>query len=334
MSIYSYIYTHKKNFLKNPNDSHSIGNFRGQVYEASFYEWLKDNVECLNMKLVAKHPYTTKTNTKDGFYSTKEGSCCYFSRGVRLFEFDALCFSTNSIVFYECFLSKWDHVKKSHRTDCKRKITFLRNLFPSHAIKCVVVSDKEENLDVFCEGDGFEAHIYAEPKVDLNAIAKENKPQKLSQTFSMIDPNLVNQVAQKFDFLSLQLKLAKSFNKTKDIQDITKQVISYGEVIKRIYIGAIDAKLLNVKLDCKETDHVILSLDFSKIVKPTLRYYIYRKDVSELIHNKKAKVLNHYQGSRKELLLCKEHIKLISKDDYMEICLMLAPREAVTLNAS
>lgn len=329
MSIHSYVYTHKNNFLKKPESSHAIGNFKGQVYEASFYEWLKDNVEFLDMKLVAKPPYIKRTNRSDGFYNSKDGSCCYSSRGIPLFEFDALCFSENSIVFYECFLSKWNKVKESHKRACKRKITFLRNIFPNHGIKCVVVSDKKENLECFDGLDGFEVHIHSEPKVDLNEIAIANKPQTLPLTSSMIDPNILTKVAKEFDYLSLQLKLAESFNKTMDIRDITQKIISHGEVVKRLHLGVIDAKLLSGKLDCQKIDYVILSLDFTDLIKPKLRYYIYQKGVSELLHNKKAKVLNQYKASRKELLLLKEHLKFISIDEYVKVCSILGLRDWV-----
>ena len=319
MSINSYIYTHKKNYLKNPENSQAIGNFRGQVYEASFYEWLKDNVNYPNMKLVAKSPYIKRVNVNDGFYNSKDGSCCYSSCGVTLFEFDALCCSENLITFYECFLSKSSQNIKSHENTCKRKTTFLQKIFPNHTIKCIFVSNINENLDLFGVLDGIELLVYPEPEVDLKKIAIKNKPKELTLTSNMIEPEKVTQIAKRFDYISLQMELAESFNKSKNIQDITQQIISYGEVVKRLHIGAIDASFLKEEFNFKGMGSVILSLDFTNIIKPTLRYYIYQNGVSELKLNKKPKILDQYKASRKELLLLKKKIKPISNSDYLDI---------------
>ncbi|WP_105212985.1 hypothetical protein [Pseudoalteromonas sp. T1lg22] len=319
MSIHSYIYTHKKSFLNNPESNHSTENFRGQVYEASFYEWLKDNVEYLNMKLVAKPPYIKRASGNYGFLSSNDGSCCYYSRGVPLFEFDAICYSDKSIVFYECFISKWDKVKKSHKEACKRKIAFLKKIFPNHTIKCIVVSNNKENLDIFNGLDGVGTKIHPEPEINLKALAMENNPRNLALTPNMIKPHLLSQVAKKFDYLSLQLKISEGFNKNKNIKDTTQQIISFGEVVKRLHLGLLEGKSLKEDLNCKETEKVVLSLDFNDIKKPNLRYYIYENGVSELRPNKKPKILNRYKASRKELLLLKEEIKSISINDYKEI---------------
>ncbi|WP_041421631.1 hypothetical protein [Shewanella sediminis] len=226
MSLNSYVYSHGKSFLKNPECTHSVGNIRGQVYEASFYEWLITNMEkgqFEDYKLIAKPPYSKPINKCIGFQFEKDGSLIYSSNGISLFEFDAIISSKDKIMFYECFLSTWTRVRKNHEKDCLRKLNFLEQLFPNTIIECTVVSDNKKTLDRFSTLDKFHSLIHSNPKIDLLELVKKNKPKSLPQKHIMISPLELNKRAVSFDYFTQQSRLSNRLISGAKLTDISKE---------------------------------------------------------------------------------------------------------------
>ncbi|RLA78638.1 MAG: hypothetical protein DRG78_14675, partial [Epsilonproteobacteria bacterium] len=118
ISLKAYIYTHKKAFIKKPEDSFKKGNFQGQVYEASFYESLIHNFNDSDFRVLAKYPYAKPRKIETGFQIDKNGSCVYLSKGIPLAEFDAIIFSNEKIIFFECFVSQNTSVIREHEKGC------------------------------------------------------------------------------------------------------------------------------------------------------------------------------------------------------------------------
>jgi len=320
MSLESYIYTHKNSFLKNRECTASKGSFMGQVYEASFYEWLKRSSRCSDFKLVAKHPYIKPKQIDTGFHADKTGGLVYCSRGIPLFEFDAINYSSNSIVFYECFLSKLFNVRKSHEKSCLRKISFLKRIFPEHDIKCTVVSDNDSTLQRFKELDKFDTIKHPLPEMDIIILAKNNKPKQISTSGSIVPPGVLNEQALDFDYVSHQLRFSKELYQGTSIGQIAMSIMSIGEVIKRVYLGKISAGDLREKINVNKFESIVVAIDFTLNSSPKLRYYTYNKDVTEVfIGAKKPKVLNHNKANRKELLKYWGNIKSMTLEKYQRV---------------
>ncbi len=292
----------------------------GQVYEASFYEWLKKSSRCSDFKLVAKRPYIKPKQIDTGFHADKTGGLVYCSRGIPLCEFDAINYSSSSIVFYECFLSKWFKVRKSHEKSCFRKIYLLKTIFPEHDIKCTVVSDNDGTLQRFTDLDNFDTINYSLPEMDLIRLAKNNKPKQISSSSSIIPPGVLNEQALDFDYVSHQLRFSEELYQGKSIGQIAMGIMSIGELIKRVYLGKISAGDLREKINVNKSESIVVAIDFTLNSSPKFRYYTFNKDVTEVfIGAKKPKILNHNKANRKELLKYWGIIKSMTLKKYQRV---------------
>lgn len=86
-------------------------NFKGEVYEASFYEMMVTNVGRSSegdVKIISKGPYTPKNNKylKTGFFCDSLGRCIYNSDRISMGEFDCIKIDENSIFFTNVLLRK------------------------------------------------------------------------------------------------------------------------------------------------------------------------------------------------------------------------------------
>ena len=127
-------------------------NFKGEVYEASFYEMMVANIGSSsedNAKIISKGPYTPKNNKylKTGFFCNKQGQCIYNSDRISMAEFDCIKIDEYSLLFYECTLTQKHENLRSLKKESIRKLKLLKKLFPNKNISCVVVSDNETTLN-------------------------------------------------------------------------------------------------------------------------------------------------------------------------------------------
>ena len=112
MQLNNYSYSHATYFLKNPTKPSNQMSFKGEVYEAAFYECKveasgKDNAS-ESCNLIAKGPYVPKVKkfVSTGFFCDPKGSVIYNSKKISLAEFDCLEISNDSLFFYECTLTQ------------------------------------------------------------------------------------------------------------------------------------------------------------------------------------------------------------------------------------
>lgn len=323
MALKNYIYSHKKAFLKNPNSTHSRANFLGQVYEASFFEALiGGQVDELPEKaqILAKPPYAKRKFSESGFRIENDGAFVYASQGVPMGEFDALAYSEEEIRFYECFLSRTPAIAKKHKIDSKRKIRLLEKLFPSKKITCGIVSDSTSSLAGFEKCEQFIPIVFQHQSIDLIDLARANTPKLIESTQKMLDIDALNANASVFNYFDIQIALSHQLQSGSLVCEISELVLDYDGLIKRVCWGAIENKILRDDNSRAPNERIVVLVDFTKIQSPKLRYFIYKKGVTEIfVTSKSDKVLNQYQPTLPEIKKFRASINTRSLFEYSEL---------------
>lgn len=106
-NLYKYNYVNAKSFLEQGNDDGHKMAFSGEIYEALFMENLLLDNYSSNCQIVSKGPHAKARNyvVSTGF-SNLNGYIIYRSNKVDIAEFDAIKICEDSLIFYECTLSK------------------------------------------------------------------------------------------------------------------------------------------------------------------------------------------------------------------------------------
>jgi len=308
MQLNNYSYSNAGYFLKNPNSPLNHMSFKGEVYEAAFYEHKvqlsgNDN-KSESCNLIAKGPYAPKIKkvVSTGFFCDPKGSVIYNSNQISLAEFDCLEISNDSLFFYECTLTQKPKSLRALEKEALRKITLLKRLFPSRKIVCTVVSDNEVTLRRFSRLEEFKTLMFPFPTVDIFDLAKNNQPKTKAPSPNMRPPNSINNLVTDFNYHREVEKFSLLLNKI-PLLSIEQDIRDSNGVFERLYWGLIptaDYIPCNKKI---YSEHVIVSVNFSKINSPTLRYYfINQKNGSPYEVGNPPKKLNRFKNSRFELI--------------------------------
>lgn len=323
MALKNYTFSHKKGFLKDPSNPHSRANFLGQVYEAAFIESLiggQVNGLAEGALILKKPPYAKRKLLESGFKILDDGSLVYDSQGIPMGEFDALSYSEEEIIFYECFLSKNKSVAKKHKRDSKRKAKLLEKLFPQKKITCGIVSNDESLLTGFEDDKQFTPIVFNLGSIDLLDLAKSNTPGFIESTKTMLDIETLNSKTSVFNYLDLQKDLSRQLQSGLSIDEISKKIVDYGGLIKRVYWGAIENKVLNYNNNHAASERIVLLVDYTNIKSPIVRNFVYKKGCSEIFTTSKPdKKLNRYQPTLAELRAYRQSIRMRSLSDYVEL---------------
>lgn len=307
MNLHKFRYSHYKSYKKDPGDHHKTMNFKGEVYEASFYEMMVANVERSSegdVKIISKGPYTPKKNryVKTGFYCDRLGRCIYNSDRISMGEFDCIKICGGSLYFYECTITQKPENLRSLKKEAIRKSNLLKKLFPRKNILCVVVSDNEISLNYFKNEGGFSTFHYALEDMDLLSLANNINPQSMACGFNMLSANSLNGKAADFSYLEEMEKKSSILFFGGSLSSIKDDVVSNGGIFERLYWGKVrseDIKDQDVKYN---SDFLIVSINF-KAIKPKIRYYYEdNKDKSIYEALSKPKKLNSMKSSRSEIM--------------------------------
>jgi len=316
-SLKAYIYTHKKAYIKKPEENFRKENFRGQVYEASFYESLIHDFNDDDFKILAKYPYAKPREIETGFKIDKNGSCVYSSKGIPLAEFDAIIFSNEKIIFFECFISQKTLVIKEHEKGCLKKLQLLNILFPDKEVQCVVISNNQNALRRFKSKDKFITQWYKKPSINLMKLAKTNKPKVLPSKQIMATVDELNDNVSDFDYTALQTEMQDDLFRKCNVESVYQNNHIKNGLIKRVYWGKINSVELNKKFSNEGIDEVVIAIDFSNYFTPKIRYFTYNNGICEVfLSSKKPVVLNSNRPSRIELILYKKNMKNSSYSNY------------------
>lgn len=308
MSLYKYSYSHNKSYLKAPSDHWKMMCFKGQVYEASFVEHIieicKFSEEELNV--VAKGPYASKNSSKyitTGFYCDSKGSILYNSNKISLAEFDCVLISKTEIFFYECTLSNTPTSLSKLRTEGLRKRTLFKKLFPLRKITCVVVSEDFDMINLFKEVDGFDGLLYTMPLVDLPKLAMKARLEKVANNHSMRSTISLNNDMVEFDYIQEFDAINSLLLQYNSFASIREKLLSYNGLFPRFYWGKVCVTNLGDDFANVRSNHVIVSINFSNINLPTIRYYFVESKSSKVYeHFKPDKALNKMKSSRAEVI--------------------------------
>lgn len=304
MNLYKQYYNNPQNFINSPYDEKSKMNFKGEVFEASFYEYLinefkrEDNH---NFKLVRKASYAPQGNTyiQKGFFCDKFGKCIYNSDGISMAEFDAIKVSDSKLVFYECTLVKNPLSLSGSERSFERKSTLLRLLFPKKEITCVVVSDNSRTLKRFKHKKGFDVQLYELNDVDLLDIAKRSQFKRIIPPQDVISTNSLNKITSDFHYLTNFQKLTAELFNGSSLRSIKNKILHSNGLFPRLYWGKVPTSQIMDKVGEVDADFIIISLSLSDITNPKLRYYFHKnkKSIFEVgpkssrLHNKKLSVV-------------------------------------------
>lgn len=283
-------------------------NFKGQVYEASFVEHIIEICKFSekDLNIVAKGPYALKNSCRyitTGFYCDSKGSILYNSNKISLAEFDCILISKNEIVFYECTLS--NTVVTSHKLKIEgiRKITLFKKLFPQKKITCVVVSEDLDMVSAFKGVDGFDGLVYIMPLVDLPKLAKKARLEKVANNNSMRSTISLNNDMVEFNYIQEFDTINSSMLQYKSFASVKEKLLSYNGLFPRFYWGKVCVTNLGDDFANVRSEYVIVSINFSNINSPTIRYYFVESKSSKVYeHFKPDKVLNKMKSSRAEII--------------------------------
>lgn len=325
MPLNNYSYSHASYFLKNPTKPSNQMSFKGEVYEAAFYECKveasgNDNAS-ESCNLIAKGPYAPKVNkfVGTGFFCDPKGSVIYNSNKISLAEFDCLEISNDALFFYECTLTQKPESLRILEKEALRKISLLKKLFPSRSIVCTVVSDNEITLRRFSRLKEFKTLIFPFPTVDLFDLARNSEQKAKAPSPNMRSPNSINNLVSKFDYHREVVQLSLLLNKN-SLFSIEKNIRDSNGVFERLYWGAIPAAdyiPCNKKIN---SDHVIVSVNFSKINAPALRYYFFDKNNGSPYEvGNPPKKLSRFKNSRSELIALKTKLSARPLEDLRKL---------------
>ncbi|WP_133178576.1 hypothetical protein [Shewanella decolorationis] len=324
MNLYKYRYSHSKSYIKAPNNHWKAMNFKGEVYEASFYEMMISNIESLSentVKIISKGPYTPKNNKylKTGFYCDNLGRFIYNSDRIAMAEFDCIKIDEYSLSFYECTLTQKPENLRSLKKESLRKSKLLKRLFPNKKILCVVVSNNETSLNFFKNKNGFSTLHYDFDDIDLWNLASNNKPESIACGLAMLPPSSLNEKTIDFSYLEEFEKISSTFSKDGSLSSIEDDIISNDGLFERLYWGKVKTEDLKAKDINLNSDFVIISVNFKKI-KPKIRYYyVNNKDKSVYEALSKPKKLNAMKSSRSEIMRINESLPIRSASDLLQL---------------
>lgn len=278
MNLYKYSYSHSKSYINAPDDHWKTMNFKGEVYEASFFENIVANIDehlSQERKLVLKGPYSPKSNKykTTGFFCDKRGSILYNSNNISLAEFDCIELSIDLLLFYECTLTQKLGNLRTLKKEAVRKSTLLKRLFPEKKVICKVVSDNLFTLRYFDGIDGFSTLFYEPPSVCLDKLARENKPEKIDVHFGMVSANSLNKKIVEFDYIKEFQTLTSTLFKNKSLSSVEVELLSSNGLFPRVYWGKIRVESLGKEFLRGNSEYAIVSVNFSKINAPKIRYY-------------------------------------------------------------
>lgn len=324
MNLHKYRFSHSKNYRKGPGDHWKTMNFKGEVYEASFYEMMVTNIGNSsedNAKIISKGPYTPKNNKhlKTGVFCDNLGRCIYNSDRISMAEFDCIKIDEYSLLFYECTLTQKRENLRSLKKEALRKSSLLRKLFPNKNILCVVVSDNEETLTFFKNENGFSTLHYVFEAIDLLELASNNKPESITSGFNMLSANSLNKQSTKFSYLEEFEKISTTLSRDGSLSSIEDDIISNDRLFERLYWGKVRSKELkgpDVEFD---SEFLIISINF-KTLKPKIRYYyVDNQDKSVYEALSKPKKLNRMKSSRSEVMKISESLPIRSASELQQL---------------
>lgn len=325
MNLNKYSYRHQKAFIKDYLDHWKMMNFKGEVYEASFYE--KEVKEIDNncsggVYLAAKGPYSSDSTgpIKRGFFNDKSGSLIFNSNSISLAEFDCLKISEKSINFYECTLTQKPENLRSLKAESLRKSEILKRLFPDKEIICTVVSDNEVTLGYFSRACEFKTLLHELPDVTLTEIEKNSKADKLPSCSAMISVGQLNKIITSFDYLNDLEKICSSIFSQNSILPIGHDVISGSGLFQRVYWGKIATQEVDSGINTGGAKEILISVNLSNIKEPKLRYY-FTTDNGRSFYEAlpTPKKLSHWKSSREELVRVYKKLPDRTSDDLRKL---------------
>lgn len=325
MNLNKYSYNHQKAFVKDSLDHWKMMNFKGEVYEASFYEKEAteiDNNRSGGISLAAKGPYSPDSTgpIKRGFFNDKSGSLIFNSNSISLSEFDCLKISEIEINFYECTLTQKPENLRSLKAESLRKSELLKRLFPDKEIICTIVSDNEVTLDYFSRACKFKTLLHEFPGVALTEIAKNSKADKLPSSSAMISASQLNKIITNFDYLDDLEKICSSIFSQNSILPIEHNIISGNGLFQRVYWGKIATQEIDSSINTAGAKEVLISVNLSNIKAPKLRYY-FTTDNGRSFYEALStpKKLSHWKSSREELVRIYKKLPYRTKDDLRKL---------------
>lgn len=320
MNLHKYNYKHIKAFIKDNTDHHKMMNFKGEVYEASFYEAAvhKAQSDCKNeIKIAAKGPYSKDcASVKRGFFNDKSGGLIFNSNSISLAEFDCLEISKDAIQFYECTLSQKPENLKTLKSEALRKTKILEIIFPNKKITCTIVSDNEKTLEYFRKAAGFNTLRHELPEINLIELAKSTRAEKAPQSQALVSANALNNKIAEFDYLKELESICSIIFERNSISQIAQNIILSRGLFQRLYWGKIPIEEFEPTSNLLAPKEIIVSINFSNISAPRLRYY-FTNDEGRSFYEflPTPKKLNHWKSSRVELIRIHQNLPSRTKQD-------------------
>ncbi|WP_028112693.1 hypothetical protein [Ferrimonas kyonanensis] len=282
-------------------------NFKGEVYEASFLENMVGKINDLfesKRRIVSKGPYTPKNNKykKTGFFCDQRGRILYNSNKISLAEFDCIEISENSLLFYECTLTQKSENLRVLKKEAIRKLTLLNRIFPGKKVVCKVVSDNPVTLKYFDGLDCFSTLFYGFPSVSLDKLARESRPERIGVHFGMVSANSLNNRMVEFDYIKEFQLFNSNLFKNKSLESIKIDLLSSKGLYPRLYWGKVRVDSLGDEFVGVKSEYTIVSVNFSKINSPKIRYYFIGKGKASVYEAfSPEKKLNKMKSSRAEI---------------------------------
>ncbi|MFJ3522045.1 hypothetical protein ACIPO9_06170 [Pseudomonas sp. NPDC090203] len=325
MNLYKYRYSHAAAFLKQRGNPAALSNFRGEIYEAAFYEYLvalSSSDASPVAKLISKGIYTPKNNgfVKQGFYCDAKGQCIYNSHGLSVAEFDAIILSDSGLTFYECTLTQKPENLRTLKSEALRKYSLMQRLFPGYTIACTVVGDNPVTLEPFESIEGFTTMLFDFPAIDPLDVAKNAAPQAHAPTYAMRSANSLNKQTLEYDCLAdFGLVSQRLFAQTK-ITSIKEDLLAANGLIQRLCWGKINAAQLESRLGTLKAEFVYVLISFKNVNTPRIRFYYfdqYSRDIFEA--TSPPKKLTHRKVSRLELASVRKEAPVRDVSDFLAL---------------
>lgn len=278
MSLTNYPFPQAAQFLTAPEDHWKRMNFRGEVYEAAFYENLRTSLGDGGpdgMKLVAKGPFANPTQATSayGFQSDNSGNCRYMDSGISLAEFDCMTVDVAEIHFYECTLTQHRANLRTLKAEAMRKIALLRLLFPQHRITCTVVCDSQGPASFFARLPGFKSRIFNPDLPDLIEIARNSRLLHQPPMECMMTLDSLNKRTTRISYLDEVRRRSLLLPRRHVLAEVRTRNLCADGLFPRLYWGRIAAGKLGDRIGPTKEPDVVVALNLESVTRPRIRYY-------------------------------------------------------------
>lgn len=297
-------------------------------YTATFYTALarqfarRETIDPDNTRLVLKKPGTAKGcfEVSYGFYLSTNGRLFYNDNRITVLELDALTIGRQYVTFYQCIAGGAKGTMGMQQRICQRRMTILRQIFPQHEVRCVIVSNTLAVLPLSLQSIGNVTLLVYHPVRQISQHKSEKRLREVTDSEAMLPVDHLNYITSDFGYLDKLLAM-NSRIACEPIAQVLDSIADKGSIFSRLYWGCISIETASQYLNMPQgiNDNIYVSVNVSKVT-PKIKFYVCLKNgqFAELLESSVKVRLTDRQRSRQELEVIREQLPQRSAEEFAE----------------